>query len=172
MITEVAAAFSGIKAALDVAQGMSSLKTESDRNAAIISIQRTLLESQSNIAQAQMTIAALSEEISSLKSQQRDHHDWAQEVARYALTQSAGGAFTYDLKADATGGEVFHRLCANCFSSKRKAILHIKAKHSGGEIVTCQACKTELQLSDFTNTIISVGRYDDEDDWVKSRRGY
>ena len=46
MITEAGAAISGIKAAFDIAKGMSALKSETEINQAIIGIQRVLLEAQ------------------------------------------------------------------------------------------------------------------------------
>ena len=46
MIADSVSAVSGIKAALDIAKGVSALKGEVEINQAIISIQRTLLDAQ------------------------------------------------------------------------------------------------------------------------------
>jgi hypothetical protein len=149
MITEAISAIGGIKTAIDMAKGMSTLKSEAEINQAIIDIQRTLLEAQGAAFSDKQTIANLSEEKKALETQLRNIGDWDTEKQRYVLTRSEMGAFTYDLRPELANGEVAHRLCATCFGNGKKSILHTTANHGGGEIVQCGNCKSKFTLRDF-----------------------
>lgn len=165
MIAEAGAAFSGIKVAMDMAKGLSALKTEADINQAVIDIQRALLAAQSAAIDDRVTISRLIEEKSALEKIIADENAWAAEKARYQLTQSSRGAFTYDLSPELAQGEVAHKLCVTCFGAGKKSILQGLGKHSGGELVKCQTCNEELLLSDFQHEYVSVGRGRYSDDF-------
>lgn len=164
MIAEASAAVTGIRAAYELTKGVAALKGEAEINAAIIDIQRALLDAQNAAFEDKQTIAHLADEIAKLRQQASSAERWEMERNRYALTASKLGAFTYDLRAEAANGEVLHRLCVTCFDAGSKSILHTRAKHSGGEIVVCNRCKVELTLSNFEETIRTVrndSRYDE-----------
>ncbi len=149
MIAEAGAAISGIKVAMDMAKGIATLKSEAEINQAIIDIQRALLDAQSAALDDKQTIARLADELSAVKREMQGFQKWENEKARYVLTKSKMGAFTYDLRPESANGEVFHRLCVKCFESGSKSFLHTTANHGGGEIVECKSCKAQLMLADF-----------------------
>ncbi len=149
MITETISAIGGIKTAIDMAKGISALKSGAEINQAIIDIQRTLLEAQSAAFSDKEAIAKLSEEKKALETQLRNIGDWDTEKQRYVLTRSEMGAFTYDLRPEFSSGEVTHRLCATCFESGTKSVLHTIRKTRGGELVKCYKCNSEFKLADF-----------------------
>ncbi len=162
MIVETTAAFNGIRGALDIAKGINALKTEVERNQAVIDIQRALLDAQSGTLDDKQKMSELSSRIAHLESELAQKQQWEDEKNRYALTQSQLGAYTYDLKPELANGEVSHRLCANCYGDDKKSILHVTVKHSGGEIVECGKCKSKLQLSNFVHNPINLRNvYDD-----------
>ncbi len=152
MITETISAIGGIKTAIDMAKGISALKSGAEINQAIIDIRRTLLEAQSAAFSDKEAIAKLSEEKKALETQLRNIGDWDTEKQRYVLTRSEMGAFTYDLRPELANGEVAHRLCATCFGNDKKSILHVIANHSNGEIVQCKNCDSKFVLKDFKPT--------------------
>jgi hypothetical protein len=156
MLAEAGAAFSSIKIAMDMAKGLGALKSEADVNQAVIDIQRVLLEAQSGALEDKQRIAELSDRLAQLQRAGQSAELWNLEKQRYVLTKSPLGAFTYDLRPEMANGEVLHRLCATCVEAGRKSILHTSVKHSGGEIVFCQFCKSELTLCDFQ---VTVGSY-------------
>lgn len=164
MIAEAGAAWGAIKAAYDIAKGVSSLNSETEKNDAIVEVQRAILEAQSAALADKQLIGDLADELRTLKSQLATADAWSVEKTRYILTASQLGAYTYDLRPSHADGEAFHRLCCTCFNNGKKAILQGKAKHSGGELVECLCCKTELQLASFESVIRTVrndGRYDE-----------
>jgi hypothetical protein len=134
MIAEASAAIGGIKVAMDMAKGISALKSEAEINQAIIDIQRTLLEAQSAAIEDKQQLANLSAQIQELKAELKSKNDWSQEGQQYVLNECETGVFTYDLRPEFANGETLHRLCANCFTNKRKSILQ------GKIMATCQLC--------------------------------
>lgn len=163
-LIEASAAYEGIKQALGIASGIVNLKTETEINRAIIDIQRKLLDAQQAAFEDQRALDGLRREISDLNDRLSAKGDWEQERRRYVLTESPGGAFTYDLRPDASNGEIHHRLCVKCFDDGKRSILHTKAKHSGGEIVYCATCQQDLTLAKF-NASARVIRNDRGFDW-------
>jgi membrane protease subunit (stomatin/prohibitin family) len=150
MLTETITAISGIKTAMDMAKGISALKSEVEINQAIIDIQRTLLDAQAAAFGDRETIARLSDEKKALEIQLKAISNWDNEKQRYVLTRSEMGAYTYDLRPELSNGEVAHRLCATCFEDGKKSILHITANHNNGEMVQCKNCNTTFCLKDFS----------------------
>ena len=148
MIAETSATIGGIKAAMDMAKGVISLKTATEINQAIIDIQSKLLEAQSSAFDDKERISNLTQRIRELEKALTSKDDWAAQKARYVLTESPLGAFSYNLK-DPIDGEPFHRLCVKCAEDGFKSVLHTITKHSGGEIVRCERCQSNLKLADF-----------------------
>jgi hypothetical protein len=157
MITETMSAIGGIKTAIDMAKGISALKSEAEINQAIIDIQRTLLEAQDAAFSDKEAIAKLSEENKALETQLKHAGDWDTEKQRYVLTRSETGAYAYDLKPELANGEVAHRLCMTCFGNDKKSILQTTEKFGSGERVTCYHCKTEFLLANFDSGCVMVG---------------
>lgn len=155
MITETISAITGIKVAMDIAKGVSSLKNETEINQAVIDIQRALLDAQAGAFEDRQAIAQLTEEIYDLKKQLVAKADWKQERERYVLTESEKGTFFYQLKGDFADGEVLHKLCATCFEKGGKSILQTIRKARGGEVVQCHTCEKDLKLSDFVEPVIN-----------------
>lgn len=164
-ITEASAAISSIKTAADIAKGLSALKSEADVNIALIDIQRTLLDAQTAALADKSTIDSLGRRISELEDRIRGFESWEKERARYVLTASPLGAHTYDLRPNLADGEIPHRLCVACFNDRKKSVLHVKAKHSGGEIIYCPRCDKDLTLAPFENTIMTFSSERRWDGW-------
>jgi hypothetical protein len=155
MIAEASAAISGIKTAFEISKGISALKSETEINQAIIGIQRVLLDAQQAALEDKQRISDLTDRLLLYERANESTELWKLEKQRYVLTKSLLGAYTYDLRPEMANGEVLHRICATCVEAGRKSILHIRTKHSGGEIVFCQVCKSSLTLADFQVTIAS-----------------
>ena len=152
MIAETGAAIGGIKAAFDIAKGLSALKTEAERNEAVINIQRVLLEAQQSALTDKQSIGELRNKLDEFEKEARDRSGWEREKARYALTRSPMGAYFYSLRTEMANGEVGHRLCTTCYDDGRKSVLHTTASHSGGEMVVCHRCNKQTILADFQTT--------------------
>jgi hypothetical protein len=158
MIAETISALTGIKVAMDIAKGVSSLKTETEINQAIIDIQRALLDAQAGAFEDRQAIAKLTDEIMDLTKQLAAKADWNKEKERYVLTESEKGTFFYQLKVHSANGEVLHKVCATCFEKGGKSILQTIRKARGGEVVQCQTCEKDIKLSDFNEPVINYSR--------------
>ncbi len=141
-ILEIKAGYEGAKAALDIAKGINSLKTETAINGAIIEIQRHVVDAQRGLSASLQRIDELEKEIVGLKS-------WAAEKERYQLREFPAGSFAYALQVEKAEGEPAHNLCPNCYQEGHKAILQTVARHSNGHIVSCLRCKAEIRLAEF-----------------------
>ena len=148
-IVEAGAALSSIKTAIEMVRGVHSLKTGTDINLAIISIQQTLLDAQSAALQDREKQMELLSTIAELSKRLDARNALEQDKGRYTLTEFPTGRFAYVLKPEAANGEPSHKLCTTCFNDGKKSILQVKQKHSGGESVICPTCKEALTLSPF-----------------------
>ncbi len=158
MYAEAAGAIGSIKAALEIAKGVSALKSETEINRALIDIQRALLDAQASAFDDRERISELLNENKKLQSDLDRNSDWDQQKSRYQLTQSPLGAYTYDLIPEVADGEPLHRLCAKCFQDGHKSILNTISKGRGGEKVNCPTCKTDFLLAKFGDPIVSIPR--------------
>ena len=155
MIAETGAALGGIKAAFEIARGISAVKSEAERNEAVISIQRILLEAQELALVDKQTIGELRAKLEVVERADLAKAEWNRQKERYLIARSPMGACFYSLRPEMAEGEVQHRLCATCYQDGRKSILHTTASHSGGEMVICQRCEKPTVLADFQTTSIS-----------------
>jgi hypothetical protein len=137
-IMEIKAGYEGAKAALDIAKGVSSLKTETAVNAAIIDIQRHVVEAQQGLSTSLQKIDELEKEIVRLK-------DWSAEKERYELKDTGSGAVAYALKQSVAGGQPAHYLCADCFENGHKAYLQPEERVPGrDQFLVCNQCRADL----------------------------
>lgn len=159
MLAEAGAAVGSIKTAIDILKGVRSLKSEADVNQAVIDVQRILLEAQSAAIDDKSRQIEMLKRISDLEARLAESDEWQAEKRRYRLTEFSTGRFAFVLAQDLAAGEPTHKLCAKCFTERRKSILQTVRKHSGGESVYCQDCKQEMVLSEFpSDPVITVRR--------------
>lgn len=139
MIAEAGAAIGSIKVAMDLAKGIAALKSETDINQAIIEIQRSLLDAQSAALSDKEMIAELRVTVRALQAEVAQKEDWQAVAARYVLTKTEVGTYTYDLRSDAASDEVFHRICPACFGNEKRSILQ------GNSVVECPVCTLKVR---------------------------
>ena len=163
MISEASAAIGSIKAAMDIAKGAAGLKSEVEINLAVIDIQRALLDAQSAAFEDRERQISQQRRVAELEDQLVRVHQWAEEKARYKLTETPSGALVYSLKPECANGDPDHRLCVKCFNEDRKSVLQVKTRHSGGERVQCQHCNDLMLLSPFPKTRVDM---DHGSDWA------
>ncbi len=144
MIAELKTAYESGKIALDIAKGMHALKTETAINGAIIDIQRSLLEAQGSLFEANEAYSARLKEIDDLKEEVISLRAWDGEAERYELKRYYPGALAYTLKASMANGQPPHYLCAHCYGKKQKSILQatsrLELRH---RVHRCDSCKAE-----------------------------
>jgi hypothetical protein len=147
MIAELQAGYAGAKAAIDIAKGINSLTSETERNQAVIDIQRNVLDMQQALMAANEMLSVKDAKIREMETKLQGVDRWAEFAAGYVLRDTGQGAFAYQPTPDtlALTGEPEHWLCPACFENRRKSILS-KVMLSAGrvELLACHPCKNEL----------------------------
>lgn len=151
---------SGLKSAMDTVKGLKAAITEAEvakarteithhliaANAAMLDVQRTLLENTD-------VIRALEAEIVKLK-------DWKAEAARYELAELGQGTVAYTVKPEYAGTEIPHWLCPSCFTDGKKSFLQPRwIVANEVETFRCHACGLMLVTDGFADTtaIVAAG---------------
>lgn len=154
MIEAITTSFNAIKGGLDIAQGIQSLKNEAAISQAVIDIQRSLLEAQRGLNEAETRHAADLARIRELEQEIMSLKDWAAESERYEPVDIYLGTIAYMPKLGVKGGEPAHWLCPNCFQQGRKSFLVSKGQvtnNTGGlglhRTWGCDACGLNFQIS-------------------------
>lgn len=143
MISEIQAGYAGTKGALDILKGVLALKSETDRNQAIIEIQRHVMDTHSALFAAEQQYAASLKRVGDLEQEIVRLKDWSGEMIRYEPRNVSRGAIAYMLKAGMENGEPPHWLCAKCYTDRRKSFLQPKggAGPVSGEVrFGCDTC--------------------------------
>lgn len=147
MIAEIQAGYAGTKAALDIAKGIFALKTEVERNQAVIDIQRNVIEAQNALSTAEREYSASLKRIDALEQEIVRLKDWSGELERYEPRDVYRGAVAYVMKHGMENGEEPHYLCANCFINKRKSFLQLKGTIGPDAKYGCDACNGSIMIS-------------------------
>jgi hypothetical protein len=146
MIAEIQAGYAGTKAALDIAKGIFALKTEVERNQAVIDIQRNVIEAQNALSAAEREYSASLKRIDALEQEIVRLKDWSGEMERYEARDVYRGAIAYVMKVGMENGQEPHYLCANCFINSRKSFLQLKGIHGNEAKYGCDACQGSIAI--------------------------
>lgn len=143
-------AMTGLKAAADIALGLSKLKTMAEVNAKAIELQQIILGVQSTALTAQSEQAALVQRIRDLEQEVVRVKAWEAQKQRYALVKPWEGAVAYALKKSMCAGEPPHWICPHCYEDGRRSMLQdAMDKSQGGTGYRCAACKSFLHYSPY-----------------------
>lgn len=133
-IVEIKAAYDSAKAAFQIADGISSLKTEAAVNAAIIDLQRHTVDAQRGLSASLEKIDELEKEIMRLK-------DWSADKQRYELKDTGQGSLAYHLKEGVEPSEPAHWICPQCYEDGKKSILKHESLLVGrADTLVCHRC--------------------------------
>jgi hypothetical protein len=117
----------------------SELKTDAERNAAVLAVQQDLIRVYSDAMK-------MAEELMAMRDELRRLQDWQAEAARYELVEVAQGVVVRQLRSDRANGEPIHRLCPQCFEDRKKSYLrHFEAAMFGWSLI-CDRCKSEIPM--------------------------
>lgn len=152
-IAEIGGALSGLKAAMEIAKGLSATANAVAINEAKIGLQSAILEAQAGLLAAQETETANLRRIDQLEQDIVRLKDWSAERQNYNLVNIDRGAFAYMPKPGMENSQPAHWLCANCFEQGHKSLLQFKGQGgqgSGGNAnesaYGCDRCKATLKV--------------------------
>ena len=146
MLETIKAGYDGLKATTGIVQGIFALKSETEKNQAIIDIQRNVLEAQRALTEADGVHAADLKRIAELEQEIVRLKDWSAERKRYQLVDVWQGAFAYMPKPGMEDGQPAHWLCTNCFNQGRRSFMQSKGGVDGDQF-GCDACKGSFRVA-------------------------
>ncbi len=144
----IQATVTSLKAAFDIAKGISDLKTDTEVQAKVIELQQIILCAQESALRANTDQFELMNELKILREQLEGVNKWMEERNRYVLHKSnvtSGGVVYALLKSEAKTGEPAHFLCPECYELGGKSILmNSGSERAGFTKWVCNKCKLEI----------------------------
>lgn len=150
MLAEIGAGLGSLKAAMDLAKGLSAANTQATLNDIKIELQSRILEAQEALASAREASTSDAQRIRDLEQAIVQFKDWEAEKQRYRLTAVDPGAFAYTHKPGMEDGEPPHWLCAGCFEKRQRSFLQTRGHvmPDGRRLDKarwgCNSCKGEI----------------------------
>ena len=161
MIAEIGSLISSSKAAYDIAKGISSLKSEVDRNESISKILEVLLAVQMNALSVNAIAQKLQEDKRELAQKIMEFEKWSETETQYELKEIAAGVFVYSYKRTVKPSEPIHWLCAKCYNERKKSILQRRKHLPDGIHYLCNNCNSNF--IDHSNPLVLQDDYPEDD---------
>lgn len=138
---DIAAAVTGIRAALDITKAMVGLRDAEAFRAKSIELQAVVLDAFEKAIEARETYSTQADRIRALEAEVTSLKSWDAEKAKYELKRIGDSSVAYMLKPEARGAEPPHWLCPNCYSKGQKSFLNPTGAQSGRNwIYRCSGC--------------------------------
>ena len=142
MYSEIVAAITSTRAAIEIVKATRSLANYSELLAAVTTVQEKLTDAIASELVAQEKQAQLLERVRELEKQLAEVEGWESEAQRYQLIEfPETKALAYKVKPGMEQGELLHYLCTSCFDKKQKSTLQ-----PNGRLLRCQLCKGSIQI--------------------------
>jgi len=156
MLAEISSLVASSKAAHDIAKGISSLKSEVDRNESVSKVLEVLISVQMQALSVNAIAQKLQEEKFELTQKVMEFKKWSETEAQYELKEIAPGILIYAYKKGDDAIEPMHWLCPNCWHDKKKSILQRNYHDSNSGMYACKKCDTifEWGNNDFACGLI------------------
>ena len=147
MVAEISAALTSLKAALDIVNGLNSLKRAADIKSAVAGLTDALMDAQFKALDAYQQQTTLLDRMRELEGEIATFEKWDTEVERYGLSDIGNGVVAFVLKEEAESGEISHKLCPDCFEQRTKSYLQIDPRDVGrAKVAVCNRCGLEAYL--------------------------
>jgi hypothetical protein len=144
-VGSIAAIFTSLKAAKDVAEAMVDLRDAAAFQSKLLEFQSNLIDANGAMFAAQDERTTLLQRVSLLEKEVANSKAWDARKQRYELKKLGYSAFAYMLKKDERGSEPPHCVCTNCFEDERISIIQYTiVKRGEGFVWVCPACKSTI----------------------------
>jgi len=147
---EIAGGFASLKAVKDLLKGAYDAKVDADVKAKVYEAMERLGSALDTMQDLRAANYELLEANNALKQQIADARVWADKIAPYKLTKTAGGAVVY--KFD---GEPSHYACPSCFNKRELHILQDNRTFRG--LYRCTGCEETFPV-DVLQSGVSTAR--------------
>ncbi|WP_422004914.1 hypothetical protein [Pyruvatibacter mobilis] len=139
VVAETAAGLGALKAALDIAQGMSNLNKDAEFNLRSIELQQKIIEAQQAAMQSNERQSLLQRQVDELRDAKAD-------LSRYRLVDHGDETFAYELKDGDASGDPPHKICPRCFMNNKKSVLQFVQRQNGQRKYECPECGVDFVL--------------------------
>ena len=139
-LSEIGAAYTGVKFIKDLLSGILSAKVEGVAKEKINEAVEKLGTVQDSLFYLREELSQLQTENHELKEKLKAAEDWKAKLAEYELKQTEGGAVVYGFK-----GEPRHYICPNCLNKKEVQILQGR-KDSMSSNLRCPGCDKDFPV--------------------------
>jgi|SRR6185437_261559 len=144
---EIAAAVTGIRAALDITKAMIGLRDAEAFRAKSIELQGVVLDAFDKAIEAREAYLAQADRIRALETEVADLKAWDAEKQKYELKSVGHGVVARILKPEARGTETPHWLCPACFEHSKKSYLLSANKVERGRLLArCNTCDLTMAI--------------------------
>ena len=120
---EIAAAVTGIRAALDITKAMVGLRDAEAFRAESIELQGVVLDALEKAIEAREAYSVQADRIRTLEAEVASLKTWDTQKEQYELKPIGQASMARILKADARGTEHPHWPCPNCFAREKNRCL-------------------------------------------------
>jgi hypothetical protein len=134
------AAYASGEAAVNIVQGILSLKSETAKNQAIIDIQRHVAETQRALIAAEQDNLARLKEVDALETKIGEMENWTAQKQNYELDDTGTGGLAYRLKDGVQPPEKSHWICPQCYEDGKRSIMHPEALPGRCDTLNCNRC--------------------------------
>jgi predicted RNA-binding Zn-ribbon protein involved in translation (DUF1610 family) len=135
---DIIAGYQSALAAIKILKTAADLSTDVKVNQAVIDLQTSLLEIQSQMVDQYRQMEELTKIKNEAEQKLREHEDWNKIAANYEAREWIDGLIVYALKSDSKTGEPSHYLCPHCFQKRKKSFL--QKQRANSNLYRCQEC--------------------------------
>ncbi len=146
MSFDPATLFASAKTAYDIAKGINALNTDVERNQAVSKVLEVLLSVQQDALLMQKEHSLLLHEKDDLIKKISEFEDWAETERNHETAFVIPDIRVYIHKGiDDAARQTAHWYCTNCWTDRKKSILHLLNQNAYVVIYFCPKCKNEFR---------------------------
>lgn len=139
--------FTSVKAAYDITKGISSLKSEVERNQAVSKVLEVLISVQNDTLLMKEKHSLLLQEKDELTKKVMEFENWSQIESNYELKELAPGIPAYRRKIIDNSHESSLWICPYCYNKKEESFLQLEYDYGTSISYFCpnRECKTSFR---------------------------
>ena len=147
MIPETSVLVTSIKTAYDIAKGISSIKSELERNEAISKVTEVLRSVQQDALLMYEKHSLLLHEKDAPAKKLMEFEKWDKTASQYELKELAPGILAYIRKKNSDSGDPVIWICPYCYDKKEESFLQLEYDYGTSISYFCpnRDCKTSFR---------------------------
>lgn len=123
MIDHMSIALTSLNSALQIANGLTSIRDTAKRQETTVELTSMILEAQAELFTARQQLTAADARITELEQECMRLKDFEAEKKHYPRTEIAQGIFAYVDASSTDNLQQAHKYCCNCFDQNKKSTL-------------------------------------------------